>query len=74
MTPLEMQRTLVLAHNVERAFRRSRKRLVHLARNFIGSRIYYTEFLLDRFILRTHESGTVRLWTLTGDASCSLYA
>lgn len=76
MTPLEMQRTLVSAHKAEQAFLRPRKRLVSLDRNFPGSYspIRSTNFLLDRFILTVHYSGTVSLWTLSGDASCSLYA
>ena len=71
MTPLEMQRTLVSAYEVEQAFLRPRKRLVPLVRNTPGSAspIHCMSFLLDRFILTTHYNGTFNLWALSRDAS-----
>ena len=71
MTPLEMQRTLVSAYEVEQAFLRPRKRLVPLVRNTPGSAspIHCMSSLLDRFILTTHYNGTFNLWALSRDAS-----
>jgi len=76
MTPLQMQRTLVSAFKAEQSFLRPRKQLVPLVKNFPGSQfpIRSIDFLLDRFILTSHDRGTVSLWAVSGDASCYLYA